>query len=442
MDFRESETIEIKSIVTDGIKKEVVAFANSEGGTLYVGVADDGTVLGVDDGDKRIRQMAGMIRDSIKPDVTMFVHFETIACDEKNIVAVEVQRGTNRPYYLAKNGLCPKGVFVRRGTLSFPASDIAIRSMIKETDGDSYESMRSLFQSLSFHDAKDEFSNRQVGFGEKPMQTLGLVSSDGLFTNLGLLLSDQCPFTMKIAVFENSLGTVFLDRREFSGSLFRQLNETFEYINLNNCTHATFDKLLRLDKKDYPDVAVREALLNSMVHRDYTYYASTLCNIYPDRIEFVSIGGLLPGIVLDDVLLGLSVCRNPKLANVFYRLRLIEAYGTGLRKILASYAGASVKPEFLATGNAFKVMLPNCNAMQVASPEVLPSSHEAEERAVLDYLRNHKAIGRKDAEKLIGQGQTAAGRVLKGLVDKGLLVKVGSGRITKYAVQSSAGNDI
>lgn len=157
MDFRESETIEVKPRVTDGIKKEVVAFANSEGGTFYVGVSDDGTVRGVDDGDKRIRQTAGMIRNSIKPDVTMFVHFETIVCDEKNIVAVEVQSGTNRPYYLAKNGLCPEGVFVRRGTSSFPASDVAIRSMIKETDGDSLESMRSLFQSLTFHDARMGF---------------------------------------------------------------------------------------------------------------------------------------------------------------------------------------------------------------------------------------------------------------------------------------------
>lgn len=108
----------------------------------------------------------------------------------------------------------------------------------------------------------------------------------------------------------------------------RQTNEVYEFIDFRNQTRATIEKLLRIDVRDYPEIAVREALLNLLVHRDYSFSASALISIYTDRIEFVSIGGLVPGIDLEDVMVGISVCRNQELANVFCRLHLIEAYGT------------------------------------------------------------------------------------------------------------------
>ena len=150
MTFQESETIELKEIVVEDIKKEIIAFANSAGGTLYVGVADDGSIVGVDSPDTVTQQISNMVRDSIKPDVTMFVRYDTKVVDRKQIVAVEIQRGTERPYYLAKKGLRPEGVYVRQGTSSVPATTTAIRRMIKDTDGDSFEAMRSLEQNLTF----------------------------------------------------------------------------------------------------------------------------------------------------------------------------------------------------------------------------------------------------------------------------------------------------
>ena len=139
MRFQETETVELKSIVMDDLKKEIIAFANCDGGTLYVGVADDGTVLGVENADECALQISNMMRDAVKPDVTMFIHYETLDCEGKAVVAVNIQRGTNRPYYLAKKGLRPEGVYVRQGYSSVPATDTAIRQMIKETDGDTVQ---------------------------------------------------------------------------------------------------------------------------------------------------------------------------------------------------------------------------------------------------------------------------------------------------------------
>ena len=441
MRFQETETVELKSIVLDDIKKEIIAFANCDGGTVYVGVADDGTVLGVESADECALQISNMVRDAVKPDITMFIHYETLAYGGKSVVAVNVQRGTNRPYYLAKKGLRPEGVYVRQGYSSVPATDTAIRQMIKETDGDSFENMRSINQVLTFETTKEEFKKRNIAFGRPQMQTLKLISSDGLYPNLGLLLSEQCPHTIKAAVFEGSNQNIFKDRREFSGSLMRQLNEVYDYIDFHNQTHATFQKLLRIDTRDYPEVAVREALLNSLVHRDYSFRASTLVSIYDDRIEFVSIGGLLPGLALDDLMMGVSVCRNPDLANVFYRLQLIEAYGTGMKKIMGAYADAAVQPKITATNNAFKIILPNVNAMPKAieapnriEKAAAPVSDSSKEK-VLQFLAEHQAITRKETQVLLDVSQSTAGRVLKAMVDNGQIKQIGGSRTTRYELR-------
>lgn len=193
MRFQETEVVELKAMVQDDIKKEIIAFTNCNGGTVYIGVADNGDILGVENADECALQISNMVRDAIKPDVTMFIHYETLNCDGREVVAVNVQRGTNRPYYLAKKGLRPEGVYVRQGYSSVPATDTAIRQMIKETDGDSFENMRSIDQALTFEATKKEFEKRNVAFGQPQMQTLKIVSADGIYTNLGLLLSEQCP---------------------------------------------------------------------------------------------------------------------------------------------------------------------------------------------------------------------------------------------------------
>lgn len=441
MRFRETETVELKSIVMDDIKKEIIAFANCDGGTVYVGVADDGKVLGVENADECALQISNMVRDAVKPDVTMFIHYETLECDGKAVVAVNIQRGTNRPYYLAKKGLRPEGVYVRQGYSSVPATDTAIRQMIKETDGDSFENMRSINQALTFEATKKEFEKRNVVFGQPQMQTLKIVSADGIYTNLGLLLSEQCLHTIKAAVFEGINQNVFKDRREFSGSLMQQLNDVYDYIDFHNQTHATFRKLLRIDTRDYPEVAVREALLNTLVHRDYSFRASTLISIYDDRIEFVSIGGLLPGLELDDLMMGVSVCRNPHLANVFYRLQLIEAYGTGMKKIMGAYANALVQPKIKTTNNAFKIILPNVNFTPKEAEvhkdfeKAADLALDSNEEKVLQFLREHLMITRKETQTLLEVSQSTAGRILKAMVDSGRIKQIGGSRTTRYELR-------
>jgi ATP-dependent DNA helicase RecG len=431
----ENENVEFKREYTPDIKKEVAAFANSGGGVIYVGRDDGGKPYPLIDADETLTQVTNSVRDGILPDVTMFIHYEVSDSE----IAVTVREGTNKPYYLADKGLKPSGVYVRQGASSVPASFERIREMIKLTDGDKFETARSLTQNLTFKETAEEFSRCNLAFGESQMRTLGIIAADGLYTNLGLLLSDQCVHTVKFAVFSGTQKREFKTRKEVEGSVLRQMRSAFDFMSLSNNLAAAFSGLDRIEQFDYPEEAVREAMLNAIIHREYAFSGSIIVNIYDDRMEFVSLGGLMPGLQTEDLFMGVSQPRNEKLANVFYRLKHIEAYGTGLRRIMQFYEELEVKPEIKATHGAFMLTLPNMNyarPLRAKQKAELKPQH----KAVLDYLRMNSTITNETVQRLLGVKQTRAYAVIKELLSAGLIVKRSSGRDdSEYVIAAKDG---
>lgn len=435
----EGKNIEFKRQYTDDIKYAVLAFANTDGGTLYIGINDDSSVQGLENPDNVMLQTMNMIRDTIRPDITVAVDCSTKLMENKPVVVLRIQRGIARPYYLANKGIRPAGVYVRQGASSVPASETAILQMIKEASGDVYEEARSLNQNLTFKEAEEYFAKKKLPFGEAQKRTLQLINADGTYSNLGMLLSDQCLSVIKLAVFEGSKKTVFHDRKELCGSLLKQLEDAYAYINQFNYTRSEFPGLERVDTRDYPPEAVREALLNAVIHREYGIGGPTLISIFDDRVEFVTIGGLVKGLSLADIKLGVSVLRNKNLANIFYRLHLIEAYGTGLLKIDECYADCAVKPHLMATDNAFKLVLPNINfaAKQIKSISLVEESKaevKKEERykIVLELARKNSLVTRSMIEKALHVSTSTAVLVLKKMLQLGLLQRFGEGRNISY----------
>jgi len=432
----ESLTVEYKREYIDDIKKTIIAFANTDGGELLIGVDNDGTVLGVDEPDDVMLKVLNSARDTIKPDVTTFMRVEPRTIQGKSIISVSVQKGTACPYYLGAKGIRPEGVFVRQGASTVPATESAILKMIRETSGESFEKARSLIQELTFECAKQHFAEESLAFGKAQQRTLGTIGEDGAYTNLGLLLSDQCQHTIKLAVFQGSTkNTLFKDRAEFSGSLLKQLDDAYAMIDRYNATRAEYQGLKRIDTRDYPQQAVREALLNAVVHRDYAYSGSTLISIFDDRIEFLTLGGLAKGIARSDVLMGVSVTRNKKLAEVFYRLHLIEAFGTGMLKIKESYSNRSLQDFIQISDNAFKITLPNVNALQpdkTERPQV--QTYQPIEQRIVDYIKTHGSATRAKVQKAFNLSQSVAGKQLRKLVEQGALEKKGAAKNTVYCM--------
>lgn len=428
----ENERVELKAQWTDEIYKEVIAFANTDGGTIYIGVDDHGQPIGLDDVDATYTRLTNGVRDAIVPDVTMFVRY---ALQDDNVIRVEVAEGSAKPYYLKGKGLKPNGVYVRQGASSAPASPEWIRQMIKDADGDVFEQMRAMQQSLTFHAAAQAFAQYDVAFGEDKFIALGLRNArDEQYTNLALLLSDQCQHTVKVAVFSDEARTVFNDAKEFSGSLFQQLNDTYAYLLLCNRTAATFEGLTRIETKDYPEEALREALLNAIVHRDYSYSGSIIINVSDAAMEFISIGGLVAGLSVEDIQSGISQPRNQKLAEVFHRLRLIESYGTGIRRLYKLYEPCALKPRIEVTTNTFKLILPNMNHAASAHQETTAqhSTITPQMQRVLDYLAEHGSITEQSLQDLLGVKRTRAYVVAKQMNEAGLIESQGRGASKHY----------
>lgn len=427
MNLTENQTTEFKREYIDDIKKTVIAFANTAGGRIYIGIADNGEAVGVSDTDEVVLKASNAVRDSIRPDVTMFVSYQIDKIDDKDVVVLNIQKGTASPYYLESKGIRPSGVYVRQGASSVPATETAILKMIKDTDGDKYEEIRCTNQNLTFEYAQKEFEHANVEFGDNQKKSLKLINEDGMFTNLAQLLSEQCSHSIKAAVFDGKEKMNFKDRAEFTGSILKQINDAYEYINRYNRTRSEFKDIHRIDIRDYPMEAIREALLNAVVHRDYAFSGSILISIFDDRIEFVSIGGLVKGISYEDMLLGVSIQRNENLANVFYRLNLIEAFGTGIPKIMRCYAEYSQTPEIIVTDNAFKIILPNKSDNNSSSEKAFSN-----EEKIMRLVSEKKFVNRKEVENLLDISQASAARILRKMVDENKIKKVGSGKNVSY----------
>ncbi len=433
----ESERIEYKSQMIEDLYREVIAFANSNGGVIYIGIDDQGNLTGIDNVDETYTRITNGIRDAIAPDVTMFVRY--ILQDNK-VIQIEVGEGSYKPYYLKSKGMKPNGVYVRHGASSVQASPDQIRKMIKESDGDNFEASRCMEQELTFHAAETAFKQYGVEFSVEKYRALGITKND-VFTNLALLLSDQCHHTIKVAVFKDEFCTEFRDSKEFGGSVFKQFEDVVNYLALCNKTVSTIKGLVRTDKQDYPNEVIREALLNALVHRDYSFSGSIIINVNDSKMEFISLGGLLPGLSTEDIRIGVSQPRNKKLAEVFHRLRLIESYGTGIRRIFKLYENCPVQPSIEATTNAFRIVLPNMNATDTANEDTPATTGKStvaitpQMKTVMDYLAKYDEMTDEDLQELLNIKNTRAYQIARQMHENELIDIIGRGASKKYKLK-------
>lgn len=425
MKMKESPTVEFKRELTDAVKREIIAFANTQGGELYIGIEDDGTVIGLNNAHKTLEAVSSMLHDSIKPDILVHTHLSIETLEEKEVVKIVVSLGTRRPYHLKSKGMKSSGVFIRYGTSVTNASEENIRQMIMESDGTNFETARSLQQELTFHEATAIFEKQGLKLGTEQQRTLGFLTVDGYYTNLGLLFSDQCEHSIKCARYLGNDKLDFQDRKEFKGSILTQVEEVFEYLTLYNAKSAHFEGLQRVEQESFPSYALREALINAVTHRDYSFSGSILIHLFQDRLEIVSLGGLVKGLTLEDIELGVSQSRNPKLANVLYRLKWIESYGTGLQRMKESYKQNHEQPFWTVGPNAFVVTLPKQTIVTTLT----------EYAELDDWLKQHPEFTTKELEVYLNKSKGTVRKIVVNLLEKGQIIRLGNGPSTRYRVR-------
>ena len=424
--MNENEQIEFKENYTENIYKEIISFLNTNSGTIYIGYDDNGNLVGLDNSKEIEEKISNGIKTKIYPDARVFISVSNETFEEKNYISIKVSKGVDI-YYLKEKGIV-KGTYLRTGSCSILASEETVKQMILRNSSLSFETSISSNQNLTFNYISKTFSENNINLNEINIKENLHITTNKKYTNLGLLFSDQNPFSFKLAVYQSKEKENFLDRKEFNGSILEIYDNLIEFLKLNTATYGLISSSVREDIEEYPEFILREIVLNSLIHRDYSTLTSNIINLYKDDgIELISYGSLYGNITVDDILAGLSTSRNPYLQSIFMRIKRVEAIGSGLRRVNSYYEKLGLNFEVKALPSTFIVILPR---ITLNNGNVKNTNKDI--NLILEYIDKNGSITRKNAEVLIKREKTSTSILLNKLVEDSILIKVGNGPSTKY----------
>lgn len=358
----EDSRIEYKIDISDKhnkLKAEIVSFLNSEGGEIHLGVKDDGTVdtLLIENKKQEWEQtLSNWVVNAFSPDVTNLIHIYPNEVPFK----ISISEGKDKPYfYKDGEGFNSKGVFIRVGSTKRVASFDEIQRMIRSHASNDFEAISIDRDDLTFEYIESRFKEKGVKFD---VYALSLIGKDNKYNNAALLLSDQNPTISKFAVFQGTDVSVFLDKKEFTGSILKQLDEILYFASLSNRKRITISgKPDRDEYLDIPKRALREAIVNCYCHRDYTLSGDVKIEFYDDRVQIYSPGSLPDGLTLENIKMGMVAKRNKIIVNTLDKIDVIENYASGVRRIFEDYADFKKQPEYYISNNGVIVTLFNRN---------------------------------------------------------------------------------
>ena len=361
--------------------KSVSAFANSIGGMLFFGVDDDKQVVGLDAAQDDAQSISRLIKDRITP----LPQIELSAFQEngKDILCLKVLPGRSTPYYYRADGIME--AYIRIGNESIVAPDHMLNELILKGTNRSFDAMitDARKEDYSFTLLEATYLEKTGNhFAASDYLSFALADKDGFLTNAGKLMADQY-IVRNSRIFctrWNGLdkGSIFddaLDDKEYEGNLISLLRNSSEFVRNNSKVRFVKESQSRVDKPDYADRAVTEALVNALIHRDYILLGSEIhIDMFDDRLEIQSPGGMYDGRAIQDrdIHTIASARRNPVIADLFHRMKFMERRGSGLTKILSETAKLPgyedrMKPEFFSTPSDFRVVLKNVNYSAMAS---------------------------------------------------------------------------
>ena len=413
--MRETKMLELKEIVNNSFLKTVSAYANYGTGQVIFGIADDGNLVGVDNLEDTCLAIENKINDSIQPSPDF-----TLSPNSKNrTVTLTVQEGLHKPYlYKAK-------AYKRNDTSTIEVDRVELTRLILEGENLTFDATDAHSKSLTFHTLSTHIE-KEIGIcdvNDDVLKTLELEDSSGKFNVAAELLADKNTFPgIDIARFGNNIN-IFKERLTFEKeSVLLEYERTLE-VYKRNYQYEEVIGTERVARDLIPEAAFRETIANALVHRQWDINAHVRVSMFEDKIEVVSPGGLVKGISESEYLTGqISMLRNPILGNVFFRLGIIERFGTGVLRIKECYGKSATQPQFFVNENSIKVVLPLFRSL-VNLPE--------DEATVYRIIKGKEmAIGEISASANFGKSKTLS--ILKKLASKGYAEVVGKGRGTKY----------
>ena len=367
--------------------KSVSAFANSFGGTIIFGVDDEGRHTGLNDIKQDVDDVSQLIATSISP-LPIF-SIEVITEEQRDFLILTIPSGRATPYFYQRDG--GREVYIRSGNTTIPAPEHILRELVLKGTNTTFDGLPTDFKKLNYSFSLLEatyFDRLHIKFQASDYSSFGLTDGKGYLTNAGKLMADQYLIrnSRLFCTRWNGLirGSIFddaLDTKEYEGNLITLLNAGQEFVKNNSKIRFAKHGAGRIEKPDYSERAVLEALVNALIHRDYLIVGSEIhIHMYDDRLEIQSPGGMVEGEPIQnrDIMNIRSARRNPILADLFHRLKYMERRGSGLSKIISETEKlpgytSSLRPEFYSTTSDFRVVLKNLNYhLDLVTPQVTP----------------------------------------------------------------------
>ena len=456
----EGKTLEFKAAIptSERLAKSIIAFANIGGGKILIGVKDDGTVIGIENSEvpDYMDRIANMVHDLIHPLIVPEIYGYSL--QERTIIVVEVYPSPLKPHFLKSLGKAA-GVYIRVGATNKQADLEYVQELERQKLNISFDEdcCADCPEKAEIIEALKKLLAIQL---RKEITEETLANLKFLKVQQGKLqLTNAAPILMgtwehvhiKCARFKGDDSDVFIDRKELNGDLFLQLENAMKFLlaNINLSGEVGADHLRLIDKYEIPPEALREALVNAIVHRDYVMSGSDIkVAVYDSRIEITSPGAFPRGITLEEVLDGRSEVRNKVIARVFKEAELIEQWGRGIRKLTRLCLEAGLKkPDIVETGMFVQVTFYRKNRTQkpdaktgrknrMQKPDANRKTVDAQKN-ILAFVLDQGEITVAQAMELLGLGKSRTSEILSGMVQAGILAKRGIGKATCY-VRGSA----
>jgi predicted HTH transcriptional regulator len=444
----ENNRIEFKEELTSDLEKEIVAFLNAkEGGILYIGIDKNGKTVGVADADDLQLRIKDRLKNNILPSCMGLFEVVHESKDGKDIVKVNVASGSEKPYYVKKKGMSEQGCFIRIGSAAEPMPVAMIEELFSKRTRNSLGKIVSNRQDLTFEQLKIYYNTQGFELNKEFLRSIDLYTTEDQFNYVAYLLADNNAVSMKVAKYAGTDKTDLIENVEFGYcSIIKATHSILDKLDIEN---KTFVKITgaaeRLQKQMIDKTALREALINAVVHNDYTSEVPPVVEIYSDRLTITSYGGLVHGLSKEEFFAGRSVPRNRELMRVYRDLRLVEQLGSGINRILKAYDKSIFKlsDNFLEICFPFEPDYESNQDGGVIGGTIKESSGTIEEssgtigdtisltdrqKELVNIIKGNSKISSRELANRLNINHSAIQKHLNTLKEKGVIERIGGTR--------------
>lgn len=432
----ETNRIENKEQLNEDFEQEVIAFLNyKEGGIIYVGVRKDGQVVGVDNLDQTQLQIKDRIKNNIQPSTLGLFDVIVEKIDNQEVIKVVISSGTEKPYYLRKKGRTPEGCYLRVGSskerMTFEMIDNMYAKRVKNT----LKEIEAPRQELTFNQLKIYYEEQGLQLNENFLKNLDLLTSEGKYNYNAFLLADENNVSIKVVKY---LGTDKMDlvkNQEYGyRCIITATQRVLDRLEAENTVYAKIEYKGRKEVEMIDKKALKEAVINAIVHNDYSYGNSPIIELYSDRIEITSSGGLPQELSKTDFFRGVTAPRNKELIRVFKDVDLIENIGSGILRILKAYD----KNCFIFMDNFLRVSFKYRENPFEYDPKINQENDQRElsniQNKIISLISQNSKITQKEMAKILEVSREKIKYNIAILKDMNVIDREGSNKIGEWKI--------